>query len=221
MAKNFKDLTGLIFSRLTVIKEVDPVKSKRRYLCKCVCGKETIVFAYNLKNGTTKSCGCLNSEMASARRLIHGHSGTTEYWAYKNIKIRCYNKENKHYKNYGCRGICMCDHWLQRFDNFLNDVGCKPTPLHTIDRINSNGNYSCGHCVQCIQNGWTSNCRWAIREIQNNNTSRNVFVSYRGHRKTVAQWSKVLSIKERTLRNRLSSQNFTFDDIFASITTKP
>jgi hypothetical protein len=82
-------------------------------------------------------------------------------------------------------------------------VGNKPSPQHSIDRINNDGHYSCGKCKQCLRNGWTMNIRWASREVQNNNTRRNRFLSVNGERLTVAQWARRMNVKPYIIDNRL------------------
>lgn len=126
----FIDLIGKKFRRLIVIKRVDNDRQGRcRWLCKCDCGKETIVVGYNLRNNHTKSCGCLNIE--------HGHVAngkmTITYQSWNHMKQRCTNPNNGHYKNYGGRGITVCGQWL-KFENFLDDMGERPSTGHSIDR---------------------------------------------------------------------------------------
>jgi hypothetical protein len=103
---------------------------------------------------------------------------------------RCKNEYNTSYNNYGARGIKVCDRWLD-FENFYIDMGPRPSPKHSIDRIDVNGNYE------------PSNCRWATLEEQMNNTSRNVFYEYKGEKLTIAQLARKYNIPVTTLANRL------------------
>ena len=125
---------------------------KTQWLCRCDCGNERIVVGSNLSNGHIKSCGCLKAEVAKARMTTHGHhptgKQTPEYTTWCNIKIRCYNTEADNYAYYGGRGIRVCDRWLNSFENFLSDMGERPSRKHTIDRKNNDGNYE------------PNNCRW-------------------------------------------------------------
>lgn len=124
----------------------------------CDCGNKTIVSTGNLKNGTTKSCGCYQREYQAKRGrknfYKHGLSNHPLYPTWSTMKSRCYNKNNISYKNYGARGIKVCDRWLNSFENFLKDMGEKPSDKHSLDRIDINGDYE------------PSNCRWATPEEQ-------------------------------------------------------
>jgi len=148
---NEVDLTGKRFGKYVAIKFVS--QNGRHYLCKCDCGNEKIVSQSALLHRNRKMC---------LRCLIykHGKSDTPTYHAWENIKGRCLNKKNKRYPQYGGRGITICDRWIKSFNNFLTDMGERPSAKHSIDRIDNDGNYE------------PSNCRWATREIQDHNTSR-------------------------------------------------
>jgi hypothetical protein len=153
-------VSGQKFNRLTIIEEVEQKEYRRYFKCKCDCGNELIVFMSSLTLNRTKSCGCLNMENKINRRK-HSHTIngviTSEYTAWVNMRNRCYNPKNNRYKIYGGRGIKVCDEWLKSFKNFIDDIGRKPGPQYSIDRINVNGNYE------------PSNCRWATPEQQANN----------------------------------------------------
>ena len=156
------DLTGQQFERLKVIQFYDISKDKKaRWLCECSCGnKNIIVTGKLLRSGHTKSCGCLSREMASKRMKKHERSQTRLYSIWCNMKSRCFNKSIPQYKDYGGRGITICDGWLSDdgFINFYNwsmDNGYLKNL--TLDRNNVNGNYE------------PSNCRWVTTTIQNIN----------------------------------------------------
>jgi len=117
---------------------------------------------------------------------------------YQGMKQRCYNERNNQYKNYGLRGISVCDHWLLSFDNFLADMGVKPEGM-SIERIDSNGNYE------------PSNCKWATDHEQRLNQRRNHFIESNGLRLTLRDWSRHLGISELTLHHRLR-QGWSIDD---------
>lgn len=183
------DISGKKFGRLTVIRKVPrPLNlksSNARWECICDCGKIVNVISANLRNGTSSSCGCYKKEVTSMVKRTHGQSSynkTSEYQAWKGMKYRCYNKKGDHYHLYGGRGIIVCDRWLNSFENFLQDMGKKPSSKHSLDRINNNGNYE------------PSNCRWATDNEQRRNNSRNVFLDYNGKRYVLTDLAKHLSV---------------------------
>jgi len=150
---NFKDLTGLEFGRLKVIKRVENSKNGHsKWQCLCKCGKITVVFGSNLKRGHTTSCECLNDEVIEK----HGLWGTSTYNTWHGMVGRCTHQKNKRYKYYGGRGITVDPNWLN-FKNFLNDMGVRPAKHLTLDRINNDLGY------------FKANCRWATWEEQRAN----------------------------------------------------
>lgn len=154
--QQFIDLTGRKFGRLTVIRRVGKRKGGDiKWACECQCGQNIIVSANHLKDGHTKSCGCLRHEISSIRMTKHGMSKTLTYRTWASMKSRCQNPNEPRYKDYGGRGISVCDRWL-KFENFLEDMGEKPRGL-TLDRKNNDR----GYCKE--------NCKWSSKQEQARN----------------------------------------------------
>ena len=188
----FKDLTGQTFNQLTVIKRVENKYNDACWLCKCTCGKETIVTTQRLTKGLTKSCGCLRSIVAINKNKTHNLSNTKIYKTWQEMKKRCYNSKYKRYKDYGGRGIIICNEWLNDFKTFYDwsmNNGYKEDL--TIDRINVNGNYE------------PSNCRWASIKIQSNNKRNNRIIEYKGELHTMSEWANIYNINYKLLHSRL------------------
>lgn len=160
-------VTGMRFGRLVVISGEARRGNKRpAWICRCDCGQVTRAFTYNIKNGHTKSCGCLKVDVTKAAKTTHGARRSEEYGIWTGILTRCYNKNCRAYDRYGGRGIVVCDRWRHDFAAFLADMGHRPSPRHSIDRYpDNNGNYEPG------------NCRWATVEQQNRNTKKNINLS--------------------------------------------
>lgn len=203
MPKRLPSIAKKRFNRWLVLYEVAPAGIHRVYLCKCRCGTIKPVSQDSLIGNRSKSCGCHKIEVARALSTKHGKHNTREYHNWYNIRSRCYNKNHDCYKYYGGRGIKICDHWLKSFENIYADIGQRPSPKHSIDRINGDLHYSCGHCQQCVKNNWPLNCRWATQVEQMNNTRNNRNITYCGKTLTLSQWARELKICSKTLELRL------------------
>lgn len=149
------NLKGKIYGRLTVIHRAESSKNGHaKWFCRCECGNDTVVFASNLKREHTTSCGCVNDEVITK----HAMQGTPEYHTWKGMIQRCANPNASRYKDYGGRGITVCEEWLS-FEKFYADMGDRPTGT-SLDRIDNNSGY------------YKDNCRWATQSIQNSNKRR-------------------------------------------------
>lgn len=195
----FKDIKGERFGRLIVIERIPSVKHGQEisWICKCDCGNTCTVKGTHLRNGATKSCGCLRTELTRERsrklKTIHGESNTRLYKIWACMKNRCSSPNNTHFDCYGGRGIHVCDEW-QSFENFrkwANINGYDETL--TLDRIDNNGNYE------------PSNCRWISRKEQANNRRTNRFIEFNGQVHSLARWAEIIGMQPRTLSNRLDA----------------
>lgn len=187
-----QDLTGQRFERLLVIGQVDRQGHRYiRWLCKCDCGSTHATRTYGLTSGRTLSCGCLSRERVKASFTKHGMNRTQPYGVWCSMKRRCYSPKYKHFDNYGGRGIKMCDAWKNSFQAFFDDMGERPTPGHSIDRIDNDGDYEPG------------NCRWATKSEQCSNTRANHFVVVGGHKMTLTQAAAAHNKSVMTVYKRL------------------
>lgn len=157
------------------------------WLCRCQCGKEKNVIVSSLIAGRSKSCGCSKSK----RRIKHGMYGTTEYVIWSGMIERCHNQNNKRFKNYGAKGISVCDEWRSSFESFYADMGCRPSKEHSIDRIDGTKGYN------------KTNCRWATATEQNLNKSNNHLIPFNGEMLPYTQVARIVGINPSTLEKRL------------------
>lgn len=195
----FEDLTGQNFARLTVIKPIK-VDGKTRWECQCCCGNVTIASKNDLKRGCVKSCGCLKKErltknkISSKNDLVSEHEERRLRTIFYGMIQRCENKRRKAYKDYGGKGIKVCDEWRNSFAEFCNwSVANGYADNLSIDRIDGNGDYS------------PQNCRWATSKQQNNNRKDNRTICFNGETHTVSEWSRIVNIGKETIKYRLDS----------------
>lgn len=198
MSYNRLNLVGQQCNRLEVIEFVGTNKySKSLWLCKCACGNYITILGSQLLNGRTKSCGCLKQEVLFERNFKHGNSRreskSREYISWCNMKARCLNPLVSDYKNYGGRGIAVCDKWLGKdgFSSFLIDMGSCPKQ-YTIERVDNDGPYS------------PENCLWIAKQEQVNNTRNNRLMTLGGDIVTVTQAAQKIGISVGTLSARIN-----------------
>lgn len=134
----------------------------------------------------------------------------TDYQSLYAIVQRCSNENNRHYKNYGGRGIKVCRRY-KKVKNIVIDIGLKPSKDYTIGRIDNDGHYSCGKCEECSKKGWNLNVRWETRIQQNRNTRRNRLLEYNGETKTMAEWAEIAGIPYEVFSKRISRYKWTME----------
>lgn len=197
LPKHVKDLTGKRFGRLVAVEFVSG-GDHATWKFKCDCGNDVVLKAKDVtrKNGTV-SCGCYRRDRAGKLNLIHGGSFDRLYTVWHSIQIRCYDENDKGYKNYGGRGIKMCDAWAKDYAEFRDwayangyDENADPH-FCTIDRIDNNADYG------------PDNCRWVTPKEQSINRRTNVFVEHDGKRKTISEWSSEMGISSSTISKRI------------------
>lgn len=185
-------LPGLTFGSWTVIRFVGlNSRHQRLWLCRCGCGKQVNRTAGYIASGRSRSCGCVGNAAGAAKRTTHGLTKSGTYNSWRCMKKRCTDPTCSEFQYYGGRGITVCARWLQSFENFLADVGERPSRRHSLDRINNNGNYEPG------------NVRWATPAQQNRNHRGNVMIEWNGRRQCLSDWASQLGIYSTTLAKRL------------------
>lgn len=212
--KNNDYLIGKKINMLTVIQKgtpyIRPNKSKvNRYLCLCECGAYSNIPSCELKNKKRISCGC----MSHKNNLKHGDSinnkRTRLNSIYTGMKTRCYNKNSFKYKNYGARGIVICNKWIDDYNEFKTwSLNNGYNDNLTIERINVNGNYE------------PENCKWATIKEQENNRTNNHLIKYNNEIHNIKEWSDILNINYHVLYMKLSKTNWSMTKIFLNEVNK-
>jgi DNA-binding transcriptional MerR regulator len=188
------NLSGKRFGRLTVVSKCS---ENGDWNCNCDCGNEKAVNVYNLLRGIVKSCGCLSRELIIERNKkmsTHSMTGTRLHNIWDTMKARCHRPNSKDYKNYGARGVMVCEEWRNSFEAFYRwatENGYQEDL--TLDREDVNGNYE------------PTNCRWVTTKQQGNNTRVNRHITINGETKTIAEWADLAGVSPKALRYRIES----------------
>lgn len=186
-----KDLTGQKFGRWTVLSRAHTAPGKQaKWSCRCDCGGEADVAAATLKNGTSKSCGCLTREAIIRRSTTHGQSGSPTYLTWQGMIARCTNPSHVGYQRYAKKGITVCERWLTSFENFIADMGEKPKG-RSIDRIDNDKGY------------YPENCRWATAKQQCRNQDKTIMLTVDGVTKPLQDWADDVGAKHATIKERI------------------
>ncbi|BCG66439.1 hypothetical protein [Staphylococcus phage vB_SsapH-Golestan101-M] len=187
-----KDMTNYKFNGCVVLKRAENKGKNVCWLCRCYCGVEFVVRATDIRTGNTKSCGCLNRKLAGDRARKHGNRNSRLYNIWNNMKMRCSNPNSVNFKNYGARGISVCDEWFNSFENFYKwAMGNGYNDTLTLDRIDNDKGYK------------PSNCKWADYTHQERNRRNNHILEYNNEKYSIAEWSDITGIPYSTLWSRI------------------
>jgi hypothetical protein len=193
-SQKFLDRTGVRYGRLVPLGYV----GDGRWLCQCDCGAQKVILGEAL-GCHTLSCGCLRDEKIASVNFGHGKTGSPEYIAWLSMRRRCCDPTDDSFLFYGARDIKVCERWKNSFDNFLADMGSRPSPDHSLERIDSNKDYS------------PDNCRWATRSEQSRNKRSNQWITFDGETMIVTDWARRLGIKRTTLEQRINSYGWSVE----------
>lgn len=187
-------LVGQRFGRLVVAGHAGTVTSPKGkrcslWICVCDCGSPATVTRQRLRDGLTKSCGCLRSELVAAKNKTHGMSDSRAYNVWRGMMNRCDNKASDAYKNYGDRGITVCDQW-KTFEGFYKDMG-NPPPGLTIERVNNDLGYS------------KSNCKWGTRTEQSRNRRGRKMIEFNGATHCLSEWAELAGVTSSFLSKQI------------------
>ncbi len=186
------DMTGTRYNSVIAVNEAGIAASRdTKWLFLCDCGNLFEANGYYVRCGKVKDCPSCAAERVRMASVKHWLSNTAEFSTWTDIQTRCYNSKTKAFKHYGGRGIVVCKRWLDSFDNFLSDMGNRPSKNHSIERINVNGNYE------------PSNCKWVTDKEQANNKRSNVLVTLNGITKNVTEWIIDLNLNKNTVNSRI------------------
>ena len=204
MKRTGEDFTGRTIGRLYV-ENRNCVMWAIHWNCRCACGEYRIKETGDLRKKTTISCGCYMRENAKKQMTTHGMCGTPEYMAHVAMIDRCYRKKNASYKWYGALGIGVCDKWRNSFEAFYADVGDRPSPKHSIDRIDGTLDY------------FPKNVKWSTQKEQARNKKNNRLHTIDGKTFCMSQWCEEFNIDEGTVYSRINRQGMSVSEAL----TKP
>ena len=184
-SSRLRDFTGHSCGKLTVIRRVASVDKRTMWECSCECGSVTSVTSLSLAKGAAMcgECSRFKPTHGAASRL------TLSYRSWTSMKRRCYSVNAADYKDYGGRGIYICDGWRSNYPAFLADVGERPSQKHSIDRWNNEGSYTCGKCDDCVARGEPANCKWSVQIEQEQRKRSSVMIVHEGETLNASQWA--------------------------------
>lgn len=202
------DMTGQVFGRLTVLEYSHSTHNGGHsyWKCQCECGNIITTVRARLKDGRTRSCGCLQRDLAKERyskpnrRIGETRKKTPEYTCWQNIKTRCFNPSTNSFKNYGERGITICDEWRDNFDQFFEDMGTRPSPKHSVERKDNSLPYS------------KENCVWALPVTQVRNRRITRKFSMNGVELPIGEWCEKYNANYNVVYNRVAALGWDLEE---------
>lgn len=198
---NPSDYIGKKFNKLTVVEYVDVRGSHRLFKVVCDCGNERVIRLDHMKKGETKSCGCYGLQ----KNIIHGLKGNKIYNLWKGIKRRCYNKNEKSFKNYGGRGIKICEEWKDDPMAFFNWANGRHKEGLQLDRKDNNMDYS------------PENCRFVTSKMNTRNTRRNLVIEYNGEKKCLSEWCELIKFNYKKVQLRIQRLKWPIEKSFNTL----
>jgi hypothetical protein len=207
---NIQEYIGLKYERLTILREGTSIKygktTMRKVWCKCDCGVEKEIDLNSIKRKKSTSCGCFSKEVAKENSTKHGLAMLStgikhpDYSIWTKLKHRCLNPNDKSYKHYGGRGIKICDRWINSFENFINDLGWRPSKNYSLERIDYNKDY----CPE--------NCKWILKSEQSKNCRRVKLIDYDNQKYCLTDLCKKLGLSYSTMRHRVYDLKMPFEE---------
>lgn len=185
------DMTGMTIGDVVVLGRSEHALGRPAWRCQCPCGATFVATGVSLRQGQSKSCKTCAVERRIAATTKHGGVGSPEYVSYHGMRQRCEYQKNKRYARYGGRGIKVCERWVVSFANFLADMGSRPSPAHSIERLDVDKDYEPGNCV------------WATKEEQANNRSNNNRIEINGRIQNLTQWARESGVHRTVIYRRI------------------
>lgn len=220
--KKIKNLTGQKFGRLLALGLMgmtDDDKRRAIWMFKCDCGEVIIAKGNDVASGNTNSCGCYFRDRVKETFTTHGMRRSREYKKHADMLNRCFNPNFIQAEDYSGRGITVCE-YLQDFANFFKELGPLPSRKHSTDRPDNEGGYWCGHCEQCIANGWPKNIRWATPLEQAGNKRNSVLYTIGDETYCRAEWCRRLDRPYFQVRDRIK-RGWTLEEALGIVEHQP